>query len=173
MDLQKFDAEELIALSQLDLENNNVAGALEKIKAALDYQDCPVVANALAAKIYAQLKLHHKAKPLFATFLEANPNAVTERFQLGMVNLESGEQQTALEIWGNILEVEPTHAPSLYFSAIANLELNNRDDAERHLNVLLQSAPSDNLYFGKGKELLDDLNNSTIPSTNKPQDIYQ
>ncbi|AUM12974.1 tetratricopeptide repeat protein [Ketobacter alkanivorans] len=173
MDLQIFDADELIALSQLDLSNNRVAEALEKVKSALERTGCPVVAKAFAAKIYAQLKLFEKAKPLFSSFLDEHPNAITERFQLGMVNLETTDYDKAIRIWNDILEIEPTHPPALYYSAIANLELDNREQAERHINVLLQSAPSENLYFGKAKELLDSVNSQSRQPLANTKEIYQ
>ncbi|OUS29786.1 hypothetical protein A9Q99_08125 [Gammaproteobacteria bacterium 45_16_T64] len=173
MDLEKFDTEELIALAKFDLEHDKIDFALEKIKSALEKDDCPLEARGIAARLYAQIKLFDKAAMLYKEFLVASPESNTERFQLGMVNLESGNKEEAISIWSNLLEQEPTHPPSLYYSAVALIELERQDDAIRHLNVLLQSAPADNLYFGKAKEILDKMKTSISVQENTPSSLYQ
>lgn len=172
MDLTIFSSVELISLGRLDLEQNKLDTALAKIKTALQQEDCPPEASAIAARIYAQLKLFEQAKSHYVSFLDVEPKALMERFQLGMVNFETGDQETALDIWRNILEANPTHPPCLYYSAIACLQLGAKEDAERHLQILLQSAPADNLYFGRAKELVQNLNIPT-PAQAKTSDLYQ
>ena len=167
MDLAKFDTEELVALAKFDLDHDKVDFALEKIKIVLISEDCPLEAKGLAARLYAQLKLFNKAKDLYTQYLEISPESTTELFQLGMVNLESGHKEEAISIWSQLLEQNATHPPSLYYSAIAQLEQDHLDEATRNLNVLLQSAPADNLYFGKAKKILDDISQG---KKNNPQD---
>ena len=173
MDLEKFDTDELVALAKYDLDQDRVDSALEKIKIVLSSEDCPLEAKGIAARLYAQLKLFDKAKALYDQFLSIAPNSVTEQFQLGMITLESGDKSEAVSIWSQLLEQDATHPPSLYYSAIALLELQQHDDATRHLNVLLQSAPADNLYFGKAKELLDGLNQSPQQEKTPSSSLYQ
>ena len=175
MDLAKFDTEELVALAKFDLDHDKIDSALEKVKIILTADDCPLEAKGLAARLYAQLKLFDKAKALYVQYLEISPESITELFQLGMVNLESGNSDEAIAIWSQLLEQNATHPPSLYYSAIALLEAEQVDEASRHLNVLLQSAPADNLYFGKAKEILHNMNQGkkSTPQNNASTSLYQ
>lgn len=173
LDLSIFEADELLALAQLDLSENKVESALGKLKYArqhlTQYPDLIVV---LLAKIYAQLRLFDRAKPLFAEYLDRYPNAINERFQFGMVHLDCNEPEAAAEIWATVMHQSPTHPPCLYFSAIAYLELNQTSEAKRLLDILLQTAPADNLYFGRAKDLLTNLDRRGIP-TQESSEIYR
>lgn len=172
-DLSLFEADELLALAQIDLNDNKIDHALGKLKYAHHHTaQCPDVVLALLAKIYAQLRLFDRAKPLFAEFLDQHPDAINERFQYGMVHLDSGEPEKSIEIWSAVIQQSPTHPPCLYFSAIARLELNQPNEAKRLLDILLQTAPVDNLYFGRAKELLANFDRKGI-SAPESRDIYR
>ena len=166
-DTQLFDREELIALAKEDLSKQQVEGALAKLKAAEKLSDNVDEATGLLAKIYAQIKLFDRAKALFSKYLEHHPQAINERFQLGMVNLDNNDPQTAIAIWEPLLLEDNTHPPALYYSAVALLELNQAVKARRHLEVLLQTAASDNLYFNRAKELLMQIDHDT--QANQPR----
>lgn len=170
-----FDANELLALAQLDLENKHVDVALCRIKQAMSRENCPHTAHALIAKIYAQLRLFSNAQQHFETYLEQHPQASNEHFQLGMVKFESGKAQEALNDWASVLQQNPTHPPSLFYSALALLELNQNSDAKRNLSVILQSAEVDNLYFSRAKELLGEINKNAEPNPSlarNPAEVY-
>lgn len=150
-----FETDELLALARLDLERGNVEQALAKVKTTLQ-EDAPSLdAMSLAARIYAQLGLYERAQDWYKKIVEENPEAVLESFQLGMTYFDSGESEQALGIWDKILKVEPVHPPTLFYKGLALAQSGQNADAEQSLNTLLQSAPSENLYFGKAKELLD------------------
>lgn len=164
-----FETDELLALARLDLERGNVEQALAKVKTTLQ-EDAPSLdAMSLAARIYAQLGLYERAQDWYKKIVEENPEAVLESFQLGMTYFDSGESEQALGIWDKILKVEPVHPPTLFYKGLALAQSGQNADAEQSLNTLLQSAPSENLYFGKAKELLDAMKKGQFQFMNNRQ----
>lgn len=175
-----LDGDELLALARIDIEAGRLDGALLKVKWALKKDNSSLEAISMSARLYAQLRLTTKAVDAYKLFLQQRPEAMTETFQLGMVHMESGMRSEALSYWTQVLEADPAHPPSLYFSAIARLEQGEAEAAQRHLNVLLNSASVDNLYYSKAKDLLLSLerNRSSKVSAEtesrqvKPEEVY-
>lgn len=177
--LEAFDAEELIALSRLDVEQSRLDQALGKLKDAVAREDCPREGLSLIARLYAQLRLTDKAGQYYRRYLELNPEAVTEHFQLGMIHFEQGKWEQALEIWSEVKEKEPLHPPALYFSALAKVELGQIAEGQRDIDVLLKAAPVDNLYYGRAKELLLAIERNQVrseqpsqPPRVNPEEVY-
>jgi tetratricopeptide (TPR) repeat protein len=154
-----FEADELLALARLDIEGGKLDEALWKLKQVLTETTPPAEALAMAARLYAQLGLWERAKPLFQRYIEAEPKAMNEIFQLGMVNFDGGAVKEALAIWAGLLKDHPTHPPALFFTALAYSQTGQMTEARHGLEVLLKSAPADNLYFTRGKELLHAIEN--------------
>jgi len=152
--LGELDHEEVLALAGVDMELKRIDQALIKIKHILKSDKENSKALALGAKIYAQLRLFEKAKTCFKQYLEINPDSLIDKFQFGMVHFDSGDHESALAIWNELLEKQPTHPPTLFYKGLALAQSNNMADARSTLAILLQSAPADNLYFGQAKELL-------------------
>src|SRR5688572_29000919 len=99
----EFDNDELLALATLDIGKGNTENALQKIKTVLAGNNPPDQAFAMAAKIYAQLKLFARAQEMFKTYLKAKPDSPLETFQLGMTLFDAGQRQEALQVWEGIL----------------------------------------------------------------------
>ena len=164
-----FETDELLALARLDLERGNVEQALSKVKTTLQQDASSLDAMSLAARIYAQLGLFERARDWYKKIVKENPQAVLESFQLGMTYFDSGESEQALGIWDKILKVEPVHPPTLFYKGLALAQTGQTADAEHSLKTLLQSAPSENLYFGKAKELLDAMKTGQFQFMNNRQ----
>ncbi|ABC30805.1 tetratricopeptide repeat protein [Hahella chejuensis] len=157
MDLSLFEGDELLALARLDVDAKRIDEALAKLKRAYQLPEFPPEVESLLAKIYAQLDLLERASFHYESFLARETKAVLERFQYGMVQFEQGIKDRALQVWAEVLEDEPTHPPSLFYASLANVELGNENEARRLIDILLKSAPVDNLYFNRAKTLLQDL----------------
>jgi tetratricopeptide (TPR) repeat protein len=163
--IDAFDAQELFALARLDLERGSLEQALQKIKRLIAEPEVPNEAFALAARLYAQLGLWNKAKDLFQKYVKLNPQAVTENFQLGMVCFDAGQIDEALKIWTDLLQKQPTHPPALFYRALALTQSGKTVEARQNLDILLKSIPTDNLYFGRGKELLQAIETQQPPGS--------
>lgn len=162
MDMDIFTSNELFALANSDFENKRFDRSLFKLKHCLNRADCPFSAIALAARVYATIKLFEEAAILFQKYVYGIPSALTERFEWGMVCFESGKLSDSIEIWTEVLMMDPHHPPTLYYLAIAFVESGRISDSTEKIDLLLRTAPSDNFYFLKAKELLE---SGFIPKT--------
>jgi tetratricopeptide (TPR) repeat protein len=159
-----FDSEELLVLARVDLEKGNVEGGLSKLKRALAMPDCPAEAALEAARVYAQLGLRHKAKPLFEKYLEHQPRNVDARFQLGMISFEDGRRNDALAAWEAVLRENGTYPPALFFRALAVAQSGDPGEARKMLRSAMDVLPPDNLYFARSRELLSSLEAGRQPT---------
>jgi len=153
----EFDNDELLALAQHDMEQGQLENALRKLKQIVKQDSAPARSLAVAAKLYARLGLFGHAKKLYERYLAMQPGSVEIAFELGMVNFDMGEIDTALSLWDKVLSDNPTFPPALFYAALAHSRNNRLADAKRNLDVLLQTASADNLYFSRSKELLQSI----------------
>jgi tetratricopeptide (TPR) repeat protein len=152
-----LERDELLALARRDLEKDRVEEALRKLKPLIAGDDALVEALPLAARVYAQLRLIERAQTCYQRYLAARPEAVLESFELGMTHFERGETGEAARLWQGVLERAPTHPPALFYRALLNAREGKLPDARRDLDVLFGAVPADNLYVGRGKELLQEI----------------
>ncbi|WP_020407777.1 tetratricopeptide repeat protein [Hahella ganghwensis] len=160
LDLSLFEGDELLALAKLDIENSRIDFALAKLKQANSLPDPQPECDSLLAKLYAQLNLFDRASYHYESYLMKKPDALLERFQYGMVYYEQSIKERALLVWKEVLDEVPTFPPALYYCALVSWEEDNEPEARRLIDILLKSAPADNLYFKRGKELLNALDNN-------------
>jgi hypothetical protein len=160
--MENFDLDELTALARLDIEQGRVEQGLSKLKCILPNPYAPAAAISMAARLYAQMKLFDRAETLFIKYLSMAAGALEEQFQLGMVQLDKGDSARALETWGGLLKQQPTFPPALFYCAMVQHKIGKLADARRNLDVLLQTVPADNLYYGRGKELLHAMDRDAI-----------
>ncbi len=166
--LEEFESDELTALARLDIEQGRVEQGLAKLKAILRQASVPPEAVSMAARLYAQLGLFDRALPLFEHYLSIRPGAVEETFQLGMVLLDKGNDRQALETWEGLLREQPTFPPGLFYCAMVLRREGKIAEARRNLDVLLQTAPADNLYCERGRELLQVIEREVIQPSSLP-----
>lgn len=157
MQMDIYDVVELAALAGMDVEAGRLDKALEKLKVANQRTDRTPEIDAQLARIYAQLRLYAKSIEHFKRFLNVQPSAELERFQLGMVYFDTADFPAAIKIWDGVLSHNPAHPPALFYRASARLKQDQLEEARRDLDVLLKSVATNNLYFGRGKELLEAL----------------
>ena len=152
-----FDADELVALSRIDLRQNRQDRALHRLKIAVCQSTCPSDGFALIGQVYADLGLFSHAQEWLGRYIEQNPKSPTELFQLGLTHLELNNLDQAKVLWMTVLELMPNHPPALYFTAVAATLDGRNEDARRDLLQLFRNTAPDNQYVQQGKELLSRL----------------
>jgi tetratricopeptide (TPR) repeat protein len=153
----QLEHDELLALARNDFEAGRLEDALRKLKAVIAHAAPPAEALPLAARVYARLGLMARARDCFEKYVGAHPDALHETFELGMTYFDGGEAAKADELWQRVLNRAPTHPPALFYRALHAAREGRAPDARRHLDVLLQSTPADNLSVGRGQELLQEM----------------
>jgi tetratricopeptide (TPR) repeat protein len=179
-----LDNEEASALVKWHMEQNQLDKALMMTKSLLDGKTVDDEIQLLAARLYAQLRLFEKAQQLFNQYIDKNPTASHVKFQLGMTLFDSEKTEEAIQTWSSILAEQPYNPPALFYLALAYLKQDNKEDAIRKLQTILTNIPTENLYFGKAKDLISGLErdpsfrgaankvNSTKNHTPSAKDIY-
>lgn len=148
-----LDSEEIFALARDSLENNRLDEALGRIKLLLAEPEPLAGVRELAARIYARLRLYPRAIDLLQQCLARDPDSLERRIELAMAHQDSGERMLALTQWETLLQQHPLLPPALFNAAWLRAEGEQLARAQRHLDVLLQTAPQDNLYVGRAREL--------------------
>jgi len=153
-----LDSEELLALARLDFEKERFDQALVRLKqAAAGDGSQPAEISALLGATYARLRLWGRAREAFEAFLARHPDALNERFQLGMTYFDGGELDRALSTWQEVLRREPLHPPALYYSALSCARLGKLEPAMSFCETVVSSSAKDNLFHGRSRELAEQL----------------
>lgn len=152
-----LDGEELVALARLELENNQVAAALVKLKYAKTRQSIPVDVHALLGKAFARLGLFKKAQQEFSIYIERQPDALQERFELGVALRDGGDTAAAITTWSRVLEASPNYPPALFFRSLLLLDENRRDEGVFGLRQLIDTTNPENLYVKRAHDVLNAL----------------
>jgi len=151
-----LDPEERLALVKWYVDQNRLDSALIEIKPLLvDETSNEVLIT--AARLYAQLRLFARAEALFSRYLEIDPGSINARFQLGMSRFDNGDLSAAIDTWQQILATDPHNPPALFYSALARLQNGDAGESGAMLNTILQHTATNNLYHGKARDLLDQL----------------
>jgi tetratricopeptide (TPR) repeat protein len=159
-EFSEFESDELMALIRLNMDKGDMEAALKKVKAVLLRNDKPNEALSVAARIYAQLGLFSKSSEYYSEFLAQEPEALVERFQLGMTHFDLGEIDQALKVWDEVLKRHEGHPPASYYKALVLSQKGEVATAVELLNGLLKTIMADNLYFDRSRELLAALKQS-------------
>ena len=154
----QLDPDELIALCREDFEQNRIEQALLKVKEALAVAEPPAGTLALAARIYARLHLYDRTIGYLQQSVEQEPDAIERHIELATAYQESGAVANALRHWEAMLERHPLMPPALFNAALLLADQKQLADAHRHIEVLLQTAPADNLYVGRAQALQQMIN---------------
>ncbi|MCG7489163.1 tetratricopeptide repeat protein [Vibrio sp. Of14-4] len=157
LNLNLFSTEELLALSAQDLEKNELATGLEKLKFLLDQGVVSDELDSMLGSVYAKLQLFTEAAERYSALLDRDPSRLHERFQLGMVYRELGETSKALENWDQVLSTDSNYPPVLFHKALVLLAENETKDAEDLLMQLTSTAEADNYYAERAVELINEL----------------
>jgi tetratricopeptide (TPR) repeat protein len=152
-----FDGEELFALARLDIEKGNIADALLRLKKVTAGDPVPTGAFSICGQLYARLGLWDHALKMFQKHLERHPDALGEKFSLGLAHGNAGRAAEAMKIWDELLQKQPTYIPALFYRGLLRAQQRQHAAARQDLELLVRSAAGDDPYLKPGKELLQSL----------------
>jgi len=155
--LVRLESDELLALARHDLKHERYDAALLKLKQARSEtsgQQIPAGVLAELGRLYSRLGLRARAKEAFQEFLAREPEALQERFELGLTLFEDGAAEAALGLWEQVLRTSPLHPPALFYSSLALAQRGSFAEALQLSQTLLSKVNVDNLYHGRAKDLI-------------------
>ena len=157
-----FDIEERMALARFAVETNDFAEALRLLKTVLGIDDGPAQGFALAALTYQHLRLLDRAEACYQRYLDKHPQSLFERFQLGVVQAQSGRQTEALLAWDRVLGEQPDFFPALFHKGMALLDGGKAGEAKHAFEAVLRAAPAENPYFARARDFLRTLETERV-----------
>jgi tetratricopeptide (TPR) repeat protein len=119
--MPEFDAEELLHLGLHATKNNDPENAIEHLKRCLDIEPNNAKATYLLGAVYAQLGLYDRAKQFLQQAVTLNPQEYTAVFQLGLLQLTSGDVGAAQNVWRGLDELGAEHFLHLFKSGMLAL----------------------------------------------------
>lgn len=158
--MNNFDwlsVEEILALAALELENEKLEQPLVKLKYLLEQGVENEELYSMLGSVYAKLKLFESAAEQYEQLLSRNENRLHEKFQLGMVHYQMGNNDLAFTHWDSVLESDSTYPPVLFHKAVLMIELDEISGAEKLLNLLLSSVDETNYYAEQANNILEEL----------------
>ena len=111
-------------------------------------------AYSLLGRIYASINLLPRAKDYFTMFLNKSPNALAERFHLGLVQKDMGDIDSAMTTWDLVLQQQPHYPPALYNKANTLFTQDKASEATELLNLLLETAHEKDEHRNLAEKLL-------------------
>lgn len=155
--------DEQLALALHEIELKAYASALVRLKRLVAADPPQSEALQSLAKLYGTLGLPQRAQVQFERYLAQRPQALHERFELGMSLLEQGQPEQALQQWQAVLQQQAGYPPALYFSAVALAGQSQQEEACRCLDELFAVSAPDNVYHERGLALAQRLQHTPPP----------
>lgn len=153
--------DEILAIAEVELGNQNFEAALLKAKHVLGQSPYETRALLLAARVYARIRLYPQAKAYYVKFMELQPNAVGALFELGLVHFDMNEIPEAQTIWQQVLNFAPDFPPALFYSARISANNGAIDEARSLLETLMRSTPQEDPLFGHARNFMQSLPSRT------------
>jgi Tfp pilus assembly protein PilF len=150
------DVSETLSLTAAYAKRGELDAALVLLKELLLAEPDHEIANGMLAGIYAQLKMTERAAEGYRRVLKINPQNPLARFQLGLLELTSGQPQEALHTLRPSLKDRQDFLAHFY-SGLALMELNRPDEARELLQRAAERMPVDHQLCPQLRTLLEKL----------------
>ena len=149
-------SKEALGAAAACVRRGDFEAALAQLKALLALDPRHELATGMLAGLYAQLNMPERAQHYYEQVLRLNPANDLARFQLGLLQFESGQPQEALETWKPEV-AKPQDYVIHFHCALAHLKLKRRDEAAKLLERAAQYMPRDHLLYPQLERLRQPL----------------
>jgi tetratricopeptide (TPR) repeat protein len=106
--MEHLDAEELIHIAIESIQNGNREAAISQLKRSIQVKAVPRGCFLLGAE-YAQIGMYERAAELMHQTLELDPYFLPARYQLGLLHITTGDNETAIKELTPMLEADPSN----------------------------------------------------------------
>jgi tetratricopeptide (TPR) repeat protein len=141
------------------LESNNLPLAQQKLELAYRYVPQNTEINLALGNLWLGRKEPARAEAFYRATLALEPNHKSALNNLGIVALDTGRWDTAVEWFEGAIAVEPRDAKSHYLLAKAQFKRGNPKDADHEVRKALELKPNQPEF----KILWDEIQQQTAP----------
>jgi tetratricopeptide (TPR) repeat protein len=117
----RLDADELLHLAVAASDRNDAAGAIDLLKQAIEVDPAAAKAHYLLGAEHAQIGLFDRAITDMSRAVELDPGLDAARFQLGLLQLTSGQPLAAKATWKPLEGLGEEHFYVLFKSGLLAL----------------------------------------------------
>ncbi len=142
------------------LESNNLPLAQKKLELAYRYVPQNPEINLALGNLWLERKDFSRAETFYRATLALEPNHKSALNNLGVVALDTGRWDTAVELFEAAITAEPRDAKSHYLLAQAQFKSGNLKDADHEVRKALELKPDQPEF----KMLWDEIQQQTAPN---------
>jgi tetratricopeptide (TPR) repeat protein len=150
------DVREVLGLAAACAKRGELEPAMVHLKRLLDAEPNHEIGNGMLAGIYAQLQMTERAQECYERVLTVNPGNALARLQLGLLQLNSGREQEALQTWQPSL-VDNQDFMAHFYSGLTLTKLGRRGEAQVLLQRSAQRMPANHPLYQELRTLLTQL----------------
>jgi tetratricopeptide (TPR) repeat protein len=136
-------------------KRGELEAAMDHAHAVLALDPRNEIALGMLAGVYVQLHMRERAGTYLRQVLEINPRNTLARHQLGLLQLEGGQPQAAIDTWAASLDDDDFVAH--FHTAVALLELRRASEARPLLEHCAPRIPRNHDLYPRLQELLTQL----------------
>jgi len=130
-------------------------GAIETLKKLIAHAPKHELALGMLASLYAEIGMRDRAIEIYQNILGFNAANPLARFQLGLVQLNNGQPQQALDTWAPALSNEDFMLH--YHSGLALKALNRSDEARQMFDHANKTMPANHALYAQLQEIRKSL----------------
>ena len=149
----RIDVREALGLAAACAKRGELEAAIKHLKEVLGAAPDHEIANGMLGGVYAELKMPERATACYERVLATNPRNVLARFQLGLLQLNGGRPQEALDTLRPNLS-DNTEFLAHFYSGLALLDLRKPAEARALLQQAAQRMPPDHQLYPQLQGLL-------------------
>ena len=152
----QFDVRQALGRAAACAKHGDLEEAMTHLKSLLAADPDNELGNGMLAGIYAQLNMPERATTCYERVLSVNPRNVLARFQLGLLQLNSGKPGEAVLTLRPNLD-DDSEFLAHFYSAVALLELQQVEQARGLLEHVEQRMPRDHDLYPQLQTLMRPL----------------
>ena len=135
------DADALVYKGQIQLRQNDAAGAVDTLQAALRNDSDNAVAHYQLGLAYEQKHDPSRAESEWREAVRLRPDLTDAQRALASIEIRRGETDAVLETAQQIIDAQPYSADGFLLKAIAEVARQKYADAEQDANEAMKRAP--------------------------------
>jgi tetratricopeptide (TPR) repeat protein len=157
--METLDANKLFDMALEASQANDTQKSIGYIKEAIDQSPDDARMWYMLGTLYADIGIYDKAVQNMEKAIEVDSDYGIARFHLGLMQLISGDQQTAETTWAPLDKLGATHYLSLFKTGLIKIA---KDDVEAGIDLIRTGIENNHLNESLNKDMEMVVENATL-----------